>query len=143
MYSLNKFNIERSLKQSDKAKEIAFHNDPFYGKARSFTKPFTIYVMLAKDNLLWLIFWRLLQKYIDMGAKSYRQLESEKKFNEIERMFITPFYSSKPIFTVCDEQTYKDKFKNCSLCFDDLLPSLKYERELLSGGGVFSESIRN
>ena len=47
-----------------------------------------------------------LKEYIEMGVGAYRKLESEKKFNEIERMFITPFYSSKPLFTICNEAEY-------------------------------------
>ena len=29
--------------------------------------------------------------YINMGVEDYRKLENDKKFNEIERLFITPF----------------------------------------------------
>ena len=51
-FSLNKFNIERALKQYDKKTKIAFHNDPFYGKKRSFTKPFYYLGDFRGGNLL-------------------------------------------------------------------------------------------
>ena len=70
-----------------------------------------------------------LKEYIEMGVGAYRKLESEKKFNEIERMFITPFYSSKPLFTICNEAEYVEKFHDCDLKFEDLKANLEYVNE--------------
>jgi hypothetical protein len=67
-----------------------------------------------------------------MGVAAYRKLESEKRFNEIERMFITPFYSSKPLFTICNEEEYPEKFHNCSIKFADLKANLEYVNENFS-----------
>ena len=67
--------------------------------------------------------------YINMGVEDYRKLEKDKKFNEIERLFITPFYSRGSLFTICGESDYADKFKNCDLQFDQLVDNLNYVNE--------------
>ena len=130
-FSLNKFNIERSLKQYDKKTKIAFHNDPFYGKKNSFTKPFSYLGDYKNGQFIMVNLLAPLKKYIEMGAEKYRELESQKKFNEMQRMFITPFYSSKPLFSICNKEEYEASFHNCDLKFDDLKPNLDYVNEKL------------
>ena len=44
-------------------------------------------------------------------------------------MFITPFYSSKPLFSICNKEEYEASFHNCDLNFDDLKPNLDYVNE--------------
>ena len=71
-FSLNKFNIERSLKQYDKKTKIVFHNDPFYGKKNSFTKPFS-YLGDYKNGQFIMVNLLAPLKYIEMGAEKYRE----------------------------------------------------------------------